>query len=262
MSGLSVTCNICGSANISPFKNRKVAKCECGAMERTRGLFALIEQENLVKPGMKVMHVAPEAGLGRKLKSIVGEKNYFAYDLQPEYYPEDLKVSKLDLCHLEGMPSGKFDFIIHSHVLEHIPCEVSYVLWHLQRCLTDKGRHLFCIPVFPGKTFSDFSDLTDLERHNRFGQKDHVRQFGADDMDMNIGRVLKLHEKSWKLKVPQAVADKHAFSPREVERSMFLFRKSDLLLTERALSKTPLQVIVEFVRTCGSRLVVPGTSAK
>src|SRR5262245_31236904 len=116
---VSVNCNVCGGARLERFKHRQLARCaDCGSMERTRLLQMILDEEKLVKPGQAVLHFAPEPGLGRNIRRIVGAK-YDAADLRPNIYPSDLGVRKFNLItQVQSLPSKKYDLIIHSHVLE------------------------------------------------------------------------------------------------------------------------------------------------
>jgi phosphoglycolate phosphatase len=78
------------------------------------------------------------------------------------------------------------------HVMEHIPCDVTAVLFHLHRALKNDGYHIFCIPVITGTYASDFGELSREQAQRKFGHHDHVRRFGADDLEMTLGMVFRL----------------------------------------------------------------------
>jgi Methyltransferase domain len=230
---LAMTCNICGSSDFVPFVRRPNALCNnCRSLERTRGLWHLIESRKLVTRGMRVLHFAPEPAIAHKLIKIVGKKNYTAYDICPENYLADLNVQKFDLTKSELLPSEHYDFIFHCHVLEHIPCYVASVIWHLQRALTQKGTHLFCIPLLPGKHESDFNPNSDEVNTARFGQKDHIRRFGTLDLDMTIGKVLRMDSNTYGLEIEPEFARAHNIRAMEIKLTAFMMRKGDLILSE------------------------------
>ncbi|MGB3812938.1 MAG: methyltransferase domain-containing protein [Shinella sp.] len=138
------------------------------------------------------MHFAPELGIGRYLKSIVGD-NYEAYDINPSLYSKEFNVKRFDLVNdTEKLKSNSYDLILHVHVMEHIPCNVTAVLYHLHRALKDSGRHIFSVPFMSGCYEEDLGPLTPKEKERRFGQDDHVRKFGRDDIDMSLGKVFNL----------------------------------------------------------------------
>ena len=102
------------------------------------------------------------------------------------------QIQFIDLTQLEDEPSGRFDYIFHIHVLEHIPCAYAYTLFHLHRMLTPSGRHICIIPFLSGGFDECYQDITSEERTRRFGQFDHIRRFGANDVDRHLGKVLCL----------------------------------------------------------------------
>lgn len=186
-------CNVCGGASFSDFRNRSRVRCEgCQTLERGRLLQLIFDKEGLIKPGQKVLHLAPEVGIARNIKKIVGS-SYDAIDLQPRLFPDDLAVRQFDLAKdVEGLPKEEYDIVLHSHVMEHIPCDITSVLWHLHRSLKPSGLHIFCLPMLPGNYEADFGHISREERTRRFGQFDHVRKFGMADLDMTIGKVFDL----------------------------------------------------------------------
>lgn len=187
------TCNVCGGLTFQPFRRRITARCaDCGSMERTKLLKLILDQEDFLKRGQTVFHAAPEPGIGRFIKGVVGD-GYEAYDLNPRMFPADLEVRDFDLItDTPGLPSEKYDIVLHSHVMEHLPCDIVSVMWHLHRSLKPDGKHIFCVPILPGYYASDFGDLTPIQRNERFSQFDHVRRFGALDFDKILGMAFNL----------------------------------------------------------------------
>jgi phosphoglycolate phosphatase len=150
-----------------------------------------IERRELVRPGMRVMHLAPEKGLSGYIRSIVGD-GYEAFDLVPEKYPF-AAAKRLDLVSdVESLPSQQYDLIIHLHVMEHIPCNISAVLYHLNRGLRCTGAQLMCIPFASGYSDETFAPVGKEERTRRFGQFDHVRRFGTRDAGAVLGMLFDL----------------------------------------------------------------------
>ena len=133
-----------------------------------------LEQMDLVRPGIRIMHLAPEAGMSRKL--IDAGAIYEAYDINPSLY-RHCKVNYMDLLDCERLPSRRYDLIIHSHVIEHVPCNITAVLFHLHRALKDCGTHIFAIPIHGGSYVEDLGPMGEEERMRRFNQSDHVRKF-------------------------------------------------------------------------------------
>ncbi|KRE00072.1 hypothetical protein ASE63_08190 [Bosea sp. Root381] len=141
---------------------------------------------------MRVMHLAPETGIGRYLKATVGD-GYESYDIDPSRYAADLDVRRMDLVtDVEGLPGEAYDLVLHSHVMEHLPCNETAVLYHLHRAIKPTGFHVFCVPIHHGYYESDLGRLTPTEREKRFFQNDHVRRFGREDIERTIGMLFPL----------------------------------------------------------------------
>jgi len=149
-----------------------------------------IEKLN-IKPNSKILHLAPERGIYNRLAPLVKPENYVGADIEPERYGF-AKCRKIDLTQLEGWASDEFDLIIHVHVLEHIPCNVAYPMFHLHRMLKPTGKHLCVIPVLSGVYDECFDEIGDAERTRRFGQHDHVRRFGRDGLARTLGKIVRL----------------------------------------------------------------------
>lgn len=186
-------CNICGGTTFGEINGRMNARCEsCGSYERTRLLYLYLQTLD-IKPDWKILHLAPERGLSTVLCSMVLLGNYESADINPKRYAFDCNCRFLDLCDLDCEPSDQYDLIIHSHVLEHTPCNIAYTLYHLHRMLTSTGRHVCIIPFSKGNWDECFDlQLSREERKKRFGQWDHVRLFGRKDIDRYLGKLLSL----------------------------------------------------------------------
>lgn len=180
-------CNVCGGDRFADMGTRRNVRCvACGSLERTRVMQLMLDKHQLVKPGMRIMHIAPERGIYERIRQ-TPDLRYEVYDLFPDLY-RFAKVERLDLAtECESIPSSTYDLIIHSHVMEHIPCDVSAVFFHLQRGLRESGKHVFCVPILAGHWDSCFGGIEDSDRVRRFGQADHVRRFGLADLQQTLG---------------------------------------------------------------------------
>ena len=189
---MTTSCNLCGCSEWGDMGVRQGVLCrDCNSVERTRLLWLYLQQLGVDRT-TRILHLAPEKGIYQQLSAITSEKNYVTADFDPNRYRFATNCRPIDLCNLDGEPSRQFDLILHSHVLEHIPCSIAYVLFHLHRMLTDDGTHLFIAPFMPGRYDECFAELSDEERIARFGQFDHVRRFGRDDIGSHIGQLLRL----------------------------------------------------------------------
>ena len=73
-----------------------------------------------------------------------------------------------------------------------MPCTIAYTLFHLTRMLKPTGRQICIIPVTKGYHDESYVDIGPEERTRRFGQHDHVRRFGVEDLSSHLGKVIRL----------------------------------------------------------------------
>lgn len=94
------------------------------------------------------------------------------------FYPS--YVSRMDIRCLP-YPNNKFDLIICNHVLEHVEDDRK-AMSELYRVLTKGGKAILQVPVslqLP-VTVENPELVSPAERLKHFGQKDHVRIYGAN----------------------------------------------------------------------------------
>ncbi len=212
---------------------RKNALCaKCGAYERTRVMKMFLEASPSLK-GSSILHIAPERGLYSFLSQLAG--NYVTGDIDLERYSHIPSIRKIDLCDTGTyMHFGAFDFIIHSHVIEHVPCNYTAVLMNLHRLLKPEGVQMFAFPIYGSAYEEDLSELTEAEKERRFGQYDHCRKFSPVDLDRTLGAIFRLPGKyDLSDHFSDAVLDE-ANIPEIARKgfnghSIFRFSKSDLL---------------------------------
>jgi len=185
------SCNVCGHDQFEDFHGRKGVMCSsCNSLVRTRLLWSAIERR--VHPRAQILHFAPERGIHTRISGLVPPDGYHTADLNPSRYPWVENMAKIDLTSLEHLPSDHYDLILHSHVLEHVPCNEAYVLFHLHRALKSDGRHVFVIPIVAGNYECSFAEMSAEERTERFGQHDHLRRYGKDDFGDHLGKIVHL----------------------------------------------------------------------
>ncbi|TCT22874.1 glycosyltransferase [Thiobaca trueperi] len=188
--GLPPRCNLCGSTDFRPHGERPEWICaQCGSHDRTRLMGLYLSRLDLPADA-RILHLAPERGIYQALVARFGLDRYETADIDPSRYAFARNIRRLDLCQLDDLPSNHYDLILHSHVLEHTPCDIAYTLGHLHRALAPTGIHLCIIPFMGGVYDESFEDIGDDERTRRFGQFDHVRRFGRDDVDRHLGALL------------------------------------------------------------------------
>ncbi|MEM8790248.1 MAG: methyltransferase domain-containing protein [Pseudomonadota bacterium] len=188
-------CNLCGGTEFYDFKSRKAARCaSCKSFERTRLLGLFLQRVELTRD-TRVLHLSPEEGLYSYIKERVAPENYVTADIDTRRYSFAENIQFIDLCEMEDWPSDNFDLILHSHVLEHTPCNIAYSLFHLHRILKPGGLHLCIIPFLKGYWDETFQEIGEEARHERFGQHDHVRRYGRKDMGAHLGKIIRLPDR-------------------------------------------------------------------
>jgi len=191
-------CPICDSTKFGDFRGRKKVRCAgCGSFERSRFLWMILSKLRMEKLNGKILHLAPEIGIANKLTEKYGDK-YLGVDYNPDIYSQlNFKVDKIDLCKdLEDMEDNSISSIIHIHVLEHVRCNVSYVMQELNRIIVPNGYHIMGLPFMEGYYKEDLSPyLSEEYRLNKFGHEDHVRVFGVEDYDLVFSPFFKNFER-------------------------------------------------------------------
>lgn len=183
-------CNICGSAEFVDVNHRESVLCaRCGSYERTRLMKMYIEDLKMASSA-RVLHLAPERGLSVWLRERFPD--YVAADFDLQRYSHIPGIVEVDLCRPDYGFSGKFELILHSHVIEHLPCNYAVVLIRLHKYLSDYGRHLFSVPIYGSSYEESLAPLSPEMATQRFGQFDHVRRFSARDIGSTIGSVFNI----------------------------------------------------------------------
>jgi SAM-dependent methyltransferase len=149
----------------------------CMTVERHRLLWLLLTGElGLGRRPARVLHVAPEPGLIRRLRPLPGV-DYTGVDMESPF--ADIHA---DLCELP-FSDDSYDLVICSHVLEHVPRDGA-ALAEIRRVLAPEGTAILMYPIdHRRQTTDEDPTVTDpVERKRRFGQFDHVRMYGRDHL--------------------------------------------------------------------------------
>lgn len=174
-------CPVCGTHNVSFLpggveKKRPNAKCPtCGALERHRLVWMYMVNDlwpRLPRGKKHLLHVAPEEHLAKLLHES-DDINYLSGDL---FMPN--VMVKLDLTDID-FPDNRFDIILCSHVLEHIPDDLR-AMGEMLRVIKPGGFVIVIVPLYGETTYEDASITTPEGRLEHFGQDDHVRKYGSD----------------------------------------------------------------------------------
>lgn len=146
----------------------------CGSTDRDR-LYAIYLQEYLAARAgedVDVLEIAPSPVL-RKFLSRKPTVRYRCADLLMPNVDD-----QVDMTNMSCYPDGRFDFVICSHVLEHVDDDRK-ALAELRRILKPGGGAIVMTPVIDRPdVFDEDPSVTDpAERWRRFGQGDHVRLY-------------------------------------------------------------------------------------
>jgi SAM-dependent methyltransferase len=175
-------CPACGREVVGFFRygdNAEWGCAHCGASPRERLMNHLIDSGVLALPqGGAILHMAPnEASLVRRYAGAAAD--YVPADLDPARYNVP-GMQRVDLMALAD--EARFDLFYASHVMEHVPDDM-VVLGNILRALKPGGEAWMIVPLWDKPTEDGSFDIPPRERERRFGQWDHVRQYGPDFAD-------------------------------------------------------------------------------
>ena len=162
--------------------SREDALCpNCLALERHRLLWLWLQrQSDLFDERPRLLHIAPEACLMRRLKPCYAAcaDRYVTADLESPLADLHFDVQRIPL------PDASFDVLICNHLLEHV-ADDRLALRELHRILRPGGWGILLSPVERTRAHTYEDDtVTDPEERTRiFGQYDHRRIYGADYAD-------------------------------------------------------------------------------
>lgn len=129
-------------------------------------------------PGSNILHFAPEKRIFQLLKAA----QVTIVDFEPELYRHvDSKVQFADATKLQ-FSSNSFDYILASHILEHIPDDVQ-AMEEMYRILKPGGIAILQSP-FSEKLINTIEDKiihNPEQQAYLFGQEDHVRIYAFQD---------------------------------------------------------------------------------
>ncbi|MDQ4420046.1 methyltransferase domain-containing protein [Sphingobium sp. DEHP117] len=151
----------------------------CGASPRERLVHHLLDTGRIAVPkGGAILHMAPnEASLVARLRADAGD--YVPADLFPDIYKVP-GVKRVDLMNI--VEKARFDLFYASHVMEHVPDDAA-VLRNIFTALKPGGEAWLIVPLWDRPTEDGSYAMPPRERERRFGQWDHVRQYGPDFAD-------------------------------------------------------------------------------
>lgn len=175
-------CPACGCDVVGFFRYGRVADwgCPlCHASPRERLVCHLIDTGALVLPKAGgILHMAPnEAGLVTRFHAATSD--YVPADAHPGRFLLN-GVRVLDLMELGEQ--NRYDLFYASHVMEHVPDDMQ-VLRNIYSALKPGGEAWLIVPLWSRPTEDGGANMTARQRESRFGQWDHLRQYGPDFAD-------------------------------------------------------------------------------
>lgn len=157
----------------------------CYSNDRDR-LFALFYDSRLKKKAkFSFLDFAPAWPIANFFKS-KENINYRTADL----FSKKVDDKGVDICNMTLYKDNTFDFLICSHVLEHV-VDPDKALQELYRVLKPGGSGILLVPIIL-KLESTQEDLTikdEALRWKYYGQGDHLRMFAKSDFMNRIKRV-------------------------------------------------------------------------
>lgn len=230
LKGDNVECPICEKTFITflPFGNstsliRLNAMCpNCFSVERTRIFWKFLSVDSgFFNSNKKVLHVAPELKLFHKFSSnpLI---DYYAIDKFTEGYTRPKGTVNMDITDIK-YPDNTFDFILCSHVLEHVPNDI-LAISELFRVMKYGGWGILQVPIEMEreKTYEDDSITSPEERIKVFGQYDHVRIYGKDYIDRLKSSGFKVELNEYAKKVSKIDKIRYGFGSGE---TLFIVKK-------------------------------------
>ncbi len=178
-------CPICGAKRrkFLPYgyvTSRESALCpSCLSLERHRLLWLYLVRETTIEQERgRILHIAPEVCIKRKLGRMHKGANYITADLESPLADLHFDVQAIPL------EDGFADVILCNHIMEHIEDD-RLAMRELRRILSPTGWGIILAPVEQDRevTFEDDTITDEAERTRIFGQYDHRRIYGRDYPD-------------------------------------------------------------------------------
>jgi len=125
--------------------------------------------------GTDVLHFAPEKNIAQLFRPIA--RKYLSVDIQAGAADAVANIEALEFG------DDSYDCILCSHVLEHVDDRKAFR--EMLRVLRPGGTALILVPVVWAwqRTYENDAIRTPRDRAIHFGQRDHVRIYGADIRD-------------------------------------------------------------------------------
>ena len=174
-----------------PFKFEDAETCNhlgylcprCQASDRDR-LYALYLRNYLAnlptRETIKIIDFSPSAPLSSFIRGQISRAQLPVSYRTADYSGVGVD-DKVDITDLQNYGGEEFNFLICSHVLEHVPDDRK-ALRELYRILKPGGKGILMVPIMLSlDQIDEDPTVTDVgERWRRFGQDDHVRMYSKN----------------------------------------------------------------------------------
>jgi SAM-dependent methyltransferase len=166
-------CNICGAEAARPAEGfgRESASCpQCHSSMRVRAVVALLSQEllgaHLTLPEFPVMKSIQ--GIGMSDSPGLAERLAEKLDYTNTFYHQ---APRFDVVNPDPADFGRYDFILTSEVMEHVPPPIEQSFANLFRLLKPDGVLIMTTPyTLGGKTREHFPELHEFTLASPGGQ--------------------------------------------------------------------------------------------
>jgi len=159
------------------FNTPEYSCAKCTASDRDR-LYALYFKKNFEKNiNLKILDIGFSEVFKKFINKNYSNINYHTLDkfnINAKY--------KLDVEDMNELNDESYDFIICSHVLEHVNNPTNAVK-EIYRILKNKGKAIIMVPILLSleNTLENPEYNTDELRWKYYGQNDHLRMFSKKD---------------------------------------------------------------------------------
>ena len=175
---------------ISDFETINIEEYQCketGSNDRDRFYAMFLNKlvsETPIGQRLKILDFSPSKPF----------ENYMRWNRTFDYLTADGLLDsydkKVDVQNMTEFGENTFDGVICSHVLEHVPDDIS-AMREIYRVLKPGGWAILMVPInLSIENIDEDFTVTDInERWRRFGQDDHLRVYSKNDLKTELGKV-------------------------------------------------------------------------
>lgn len=147
----------------------------CGAVDRERLFGLYLKDFSGINKNSKfsMLDFAPSKTFYSFIKNKFPNINYRSADLCRKNVDDNIDITEMKIYEDE-----RFDFIICSHILEHVNQDEK-AMSELYRVLNKNGKAIIMVPIMLSlsEDYENKEVITEMDRWKHFGQYDHVRMY-------------------------------------------------------------------------------------